>query len=79
MYSATMYSDLGLFSQYLTYMYKRRSYSANMSDKVMHGLNNSNSTNATEKAKYQQNVRIFIATEHEFLFCRVNSAARKQC
>jgi len=25
MYSATMYSDLGLFSQYLTYMYKRRS------------------------------------------------------
>jgi len=25
MYSATMYSDLGLFSQYLTYMYRRRS------------------------------------------------------
>ena len=28
MYSATMYSDLGLFSQYLTYMYRRRSFNS---------------------------------------------------
>jgi len=30
MYSATMYSDFGLFSQYLTYMYRRRSYNVNV-------------------------------------------------